>query len=159
MLYVKVGDFTRSKAISWQPYHTYHLLPYVPNGFSVGAIRRWPWDESPSGTCCSCYGNTGLCQYQLCGLLLLEAVCELSSVKWLLSCLCWTHRSETMSVVKILRVLRVLRPLRAINRAKGLKVRTTHQSLSLSDCHTLSHSQSDTVVQLLYRYINMYFKY
>nr|CAI5862382.1 unnamed protein product [Callosobruchus analis] len=31
-----------------------------------------------------------------------------------------------MSVVKILRVLRVLRPLRAINRAKGLKVRTKH---------------------------------
>ena len=29
-----------------------------------------------------------------------------------------------ISVVKILRVLRVLRPLRAINRAKGLKVRT-----------------------------------
>jgi len=33
-----------------------------------------------------------------------------------------------MNVVKILRVLRVLRPLRAINRAKGLKVRTAQFS-------------------------------
>lgn len=37
-------------------------------------------------------------------------------------------RSSAISVVKILRVLRVLRPLRAINRAKGLKVRTTPKS-------------------------------
>lgn len=34
-------------------------------------------------------------------------------------------RSSAINVVKILRVLRVLRPLRAINRAKGLKVRTS----------------------------------
>uniref|UniRef100_A0A3Q2D7H6 Voltage-dependent L-type calcium channel subunit alpha n=1 Tax=Cyprinodon variegatus TaxID=28743 RepID=A0A3Q2D7H6_CYPVA len=33
--------------------------------------------------------------------------------------------SSAISVVKILRVLRVLRPLRAINRAKGLKVKTS----------------------------------
>lgn len=58
-------------------------------------------------------------------------------------------RSSAISVVKILRVLRVLRPLRAINRAKGLKVRS-HPEVSYIIFHNNNTVRVDSATSFCF---------
>lgn len=78
-----------------------------------------------------------------------------------LVCFTALHRSSAISVVKILRVLRVLRPLRAINRAKGLKVKTCllflYMNVSGSPCEFSFSANASSIVSDDALYLNWQF--